>query len=550
MLSKQLNSAFATATFAAFVAGIAPSAALSQTLLQPKASLSDAAEFHELLRSTLPLHMQVDQNLNQIHLLPDVPLMMAYDSITVGEAMKHAEKSSLDDMLQVTNAIKVDPIDADAALRIKPLTIVIVPGVFGEFIPTRAFEEVLSQPSQDREDFAAKVAATGATDSTYDVGLVRTKSVPLTDVIHVGSLKDSRGASVVRVVLLATELGSFETLGDNKSRAQIFNRRLEKYFALTGPQRVALVGYSRGTPLGLEMLAQAQAANARWLSSVEAMVSLGGVVWGSALADDALNPAKPARKAIDLTKTLRKEMDPSSFRKNYLALRRWRQGIVPLLAKLNEGKALPKDSSLKFKPLNPSLDPNGVISILSRILDNFDLWTAFGSGFAPNVLRAQAAIDALVMAVEELSSEARLEWWAKNTLPQSIRYYSLSGVNANPERGAFEKRLFNGVFGYSNRSFDDLMLLQNARDYTAVSKVAVNDSQVSVPQTKFLPSVIAQLNIKNAGLKTADLGIASTHHWGLALRVVNEMRDGRQNPYPREALLKALAAKINLDSQK
>ena len=38
-----------------------------------------------------------------------------------------------------------------------------------------------------------------------------------------------------------------------------------------------------------------------------------------------------------------------------------------------------------------------------------------------------------------------------------------------------------------------------------------------------------------------------THHWGLALPIVFDMRDGRENPTPREAMLKAMAAKIAFD---
>ena len=42
------------------------------------------------------------------------------------------------------------------------------------------------------------------------------------------------------------------------------------------------------------------------------------------------------------------------------------------------------------------------------------------------------------------------------------------------------------------------------------------------------------------------LGVLGVHHWGLTLAEVNPTTDG-SNPFPRTALLKALAAQVALD---
>ena len=73
----------------------------------------------------------------------------------------------------------------------------------------------------------------------------------------------------------------------------------------------------------------------------------------------------------------------------------------------------------------------------------------------------------------------------------------------------------------------------------------MNDSQVAVYQSLFLPQMISNLNPQNSGLEFKQLGLLETHHWGVALEVVNKMRDGRLNPFPREKVLLALAAYLN-----
>jgi hypothetical protein len=81
---------------------------------------------------------------------------------------------------------------------------------------------------------------------------------PLSELIDAASIDDANGKPLVKVILFNTKLGSLESLGDNGKRAEIFNRRLAKYLQLTGDQNLVFLGYSRGTPLALEMVAQAK----------------------------------------------------------------------------------------------------------------------------------------------------------------------------------------------------------------------------------------------------------------------------------------------------
>ncbi|MEQ1723843.1 MAG: hypothetical protein ABL930_11750, partial [Pseudobdellovibrio sp.] len=127
---------------------------------------------------------------------------------------------------------------------------------------------------------------------------------------------------------------------------------------------------------------------------------------------------------------------------------------------------------------------------------------------------------------------------------KNIQYLSLAAAMVDPDKSDAEKSIFESREGYSD-SLDDKSLLENKRAYEKLTGVQLNDSQVAVHQSLFLPNVIAHLNPQNAGLNIKTLGLLQTHHWGVSLQVVNKMKDGRLNPYPREKVLIALAAYLN-----
>jgi pimeloyl-ACP methyl ester carboxylesterase len=514
-----------------------------------------AREFHELLRSTLPSPMTSPEAMARIHMLPDNKILQAIDANSPESALELVSQTSLSNLVAETLAHQTDKmIDAEAALRKEPITMVIVPGIFGEFIPTRGFEDVLMQPSQEREQFkaavekAAKAGDANAKDSRFSITALENKDVSLNDVINVGSLKGKDGKTLARVVLLYTDFMSLESLGDLKIHAEKFNRRLSKYLALTGKQKIALVGYSRGTTLALEMLAQAKEQNLPYLSSVKGMIGLGGVIWGSALADDTQNEKSIMTSLVSEVQSLRNNVNPDSRTQTLLAWTKFAAKVAFILPKMNNKANAPKASDLKNAQVPTSLDTKSILTLVKTA------WTSLGlskpiSDFGNNVRRFQSVVDAALSGVDSLTSKSRQAWWSTRTLPKSVTYYSMTAAMANPEANDLEKSIFDGAFGYSKRSYDDLMLLQNRLDYESLGKISLNDSQVSVAQAMFLPEAAAALNPANSGLKTQMLGTLGTHHWGLALRIVNAMKDGRTNPFPREALLKALAAKVASDAK-
>jgi hypothetical protein len=106
------------------------------------------------------------------------------------------------------------------------------------------------------------------------------------------------------------------------------------------------------------------------------------------------------------------------------------------------------------------------------------------------------------------------------------------------------------------------MLFQNWADYGKIdfAKIyqghKVNDSQVAIERTIFWPDIIESLRPSNAGVRAKSLAVVGTHHWGMALPIVGKIvnidkTSGKglmqRNPFPREALFKAMTLTIAHD---
>ncbi|RYZ75555.1 MAG: hypothetical protein EOP05_07520 [Proteobacteria bacterium] len=528
--------------------------------------LESSKQFHGLLSQTLSPEAKKAESTG-IHYMMNQPLDGLMSANSIEEAMKMVRLSIDSIMFDSRAAGATQAPSLDKALAKAPLTVVVVPGVFAEFIKVRAFEGAFAPTSAYAKQFAQVIAKASAQknaaafDVTFDSSKLQKTTVSLADVVSVGSLDDAKGNPQVKVIIFKTPFLSLESVGDQEQQAALFTRRLEKYLALTGAQNLAFVGYSRGTATGLSMLSDAQKKSKPWLKNVKAMVSYAGVVSGSALADDLDNPEAPLAKMVALLKTLRKELRVPRTNDQMNVLQKARENLV--VAKNNNDawlkfsakallvapKLIPSNNSPDIKELDGS--PTDV-DISSPFALTLKMYGAMGlknpiTSYGANVERFQLLIDANLMAVEQLRTVVRKQWWKTHFVPtEGLTYYSITAAMADPARSEFEKAVFLAPFGYS-RSYDDKSLLQNHRDYTRVSGVTLNDSQVSVAQAMFLPGVIRSMNPYQAPLKITNLGVMSTHHWGMALQVVSEMKDKRLNPFPREAVLKALAGQIVLD---
>lgn len=226
--------------------------------------------------------------------------------------------------------------------------IILAPGIFGEFIVAHPFQDVLDDnkgienASTYKRDFLSKLKQAEGSDlekystdlrlelsqttfagyleaklqqsaddrknSLYNLGREQTD---LSKLVLVGALKNENGEIVANTLTLDTKALSLESLGALRSNATMFNRRLSKFFKIMGhiPKNIILEGYSRGTPVALDMLAlgsekecsdfadeasdtflehgclslDGQVSN--WTKNVKSFLSVAGVIYGSEIAD-------------------------------------------------------------------------------------------------------------------------------------------------------------------------------------------------------------------------------------------------------------------------
>lgn len=528
-----------------------------------------ASEFRSYFQATSEARGVSVEQQKGLLFLPDHAVIAMQKAQSLEEALNKLREADFDQLATATfekESVSLHLGLAREKLRRQAITIVLIPGVFGEFIEGRAFEEIFSRSSTFQSEFRALIeknkSSTLVSESRFDLNAMADVKTSLGEMISAGSIDDEKGQILAKVILFNTPMGSLESLGDISARARVFNRRLEKYLQLTGDKNLLFVGYSRGTTIGLEMLSQAHASS--WIQKVHGMVSLGGVVLGSALADDLSDEDSYNSKMVSIATALMNglnELPDREVGENVVkfaartALVKIANGLVwaKFVADMNLLTIQFPAASLKnLANLDMRADPSAIYPLAQK------MWLHLGldkpiADYSNNVKRFKHFLAEILLAVDQLRTEKRMDWWKTHTVPSSLVYYSMPAIMPDPMKSELQKDMWDRSLGF-NDTIDDQMLQNNRREYERLSGVSLNDSQVSVAQASFLPSVLSSLNSAQPALKTQFLGMLGTHHWGLALGVVNKMKtrtDGRtdRNPFPREALLEALAVKAAADRE-
>src|SRR5690606_8901524 len=119
---------------------------------------------------------------------------------------------------------KLDGLEAWAMAR-APITIVAIPGIFGEFIDRLPFEEVLKTESTFKREWrqlCRRLPARHRTTKVFSVKDLDYRSVPLEEVFEVGSIDGEEGMPLVRYIYLKPQFGSLETLGSLESKLSFY----------------------------------------------------------------------------------------------------------------------------------------------------------------------------------------------------------------------------------------------------------------------------------------------------------------------------------------
>lgn len=222
------------------------------------------------------------------------------------------------------------------ALTKKDTLVIIIPGIFGEYIQQVAFGDLFGQGlSQSNTSHFTKSFndyirvhqlqavdnKNEGLDSRFLMKNLRSyyeikdnyknlyNLVSINQWIKVASLDDHNGLPLFKVAILGLEPMSLESVGKQEELSLIYLRRLNKFMAIYQkqngklPDQIILIGYSRGAPIAYEMLSimkngalrsdepeaalknELSSKAKNWSNKIIATVSLGGVSLGSALAD-------------------------------------------------------------------------------------------------------------------------------------------------------------------------------------------------------------------------------------------------------------------------
>jgi hypothetical protein len=461
----------------------------------------------------------------------------------------------------------------DNELRRNPVHIVVVPGIFGEFIPVSPFEEVFRYGGAASVIFDRKLKALEASpaskdlvrDRQFSAAEVKDVSRSMRDLVRVGSIDDADGTPLVTITYLKPELASLETFGTLDENADYYLTRLEKYFKIIGtPEHLYVMGYSRGTPTALNLVTRAQSAHAPWMPKLRGMIALAGVIYGTQLADSAL-AAGPQRRMLDtMTDFVENKLEscdgptPGAFlmTKN---LGHW----TAFLAReaLAARGMTNQNASLSREGIQTDFaDVGRIVSFTRRVLfgdpqkvfaGDDDSSAILGvlhmnspnAEYCQNIERFKKTAVQVVKGVETLTTQARIDWFHTHTLPSNIRYYAITGTMGDATaEGAPVSPLTLNETAYDTRSLDFRSLRGNYYDLFAASQDQLQDSQVPVQRARFWPDVHTAMNPAQRPLQTYFMGTVGIHHWGLSFPRAFSTRDGlTANPFPRTMLLKSIA---------
>jgi hypothetical protein len=187
-----------------------------------------------------------------------------------------------------------------------------------------------------------------------------------------------------------------------------------------------------------------------------------------------------------------------------------------------------------------------VASLIYKFGKTFGLTNPAGD-YSNNIKRFKKLIEQATAGVDSMTTATRLAWWNTHTVPAAgITFYSVNASMADPDAGDAEKAFMANHATFSPGSPDDQFLINGYRGMVKASGgVTLNDSQMVPGKSRFWAALAPLLNPAQAPLHAEWLGLLGTHHWGLALQVVSKPTDGALNPYPRVALLEAVAAEVN-----
>lgn len=454
-----------------------------------------------------------------------------------------------------------------------PATIVFFPGVTGEFADTRPFEEIVSRKSSwlsgtFRRALQVPSNRADSRDTAYSLAHLNQVSYPLDVLVNAASIDDDLGKPLVNLIYLRPLRGSLESLGSMPTHSETYLRRIDKTMRIlhsdpnaapSATKRIIFSGYSRGAAQALDTLSAAHINRSRnpqqhpWLTDVEAMVSLSGSIWGSAVVDGIETNPNFIDHVIEQADLLAHNLETPDASMGF-----WKRQILKTrntirwvkffrnLRHFEAPETPPHDELTREQIAAGPLAPHPVLGMARNItFEMFRLHRPFSDYFG-NIRRFQVLMQSMRSGMGQLASATRNEWWQNAELPLNIKYYSLLATMGDPTID-HEWFLTKNPLAYESRSQDFAINRASYYDLWQLTGLRINDGGVSADEALFLPARIARLNPNLASFPSRLLGIVQANHWGIVMPSTIPSRMGKQtlrSPFPRDLLILAIGKSV------
>lgn len=483
-------------------------------------------------------------------------------------------------------------------LKENPTIIVVLSGIFSEFIDSIPFQEVFYPKENPTQKYLKQLASKNpiwgmdyhdylpnTTMDNLSLEEMGSKTVTLDELIRINMLQVDELS--IPTLFMETPRFSFESIGDQYKIAKHYVRRLEKFANLWQQnnqiKRVILLGYSRGSTIGLEManLIKNKNSSHPFKTKLKGVISLGGVLYGTHLAQEALssimnNGLKSTdpqnAKILFYLSTLANNLEYAQsntyqneelFRKSKIFLKNtmeWLKFFKNLGLELALGDVLEPNLDIKstfnFQTFQEkviqlilntssfrSLDKNITLEFLQMLLFNSFHLKSFYKEYDLNIKKFKITVDKIIISLQQITIDKRMAWWKKNKIPtKNILYWPITAITTSANATPLSNHIINNPWTYVPNHLDD-WLMRHCHDRLAkLSGSTLNDGQVFLPYAMFQDELNAQLNpyyVKNK-IKGPIPLILGVNHWGMAFPIVHPRTDSLMNAFPRKELLKSL----------
>ncbi|MBF0443932.1 MAG: hypothetical protein HQK54_18635, partial [Oligoflexales bacterium] len=373
------------------------------------------------------------------------------------------------------------------------VTIILIPGILGEFIEYAPYEEVLSSKANQTEgSFQSTVneRLKDVYDSAYSLQHLKEIRQPLSKLLRTGSIYDKDGKAVVNLIYMNPLFASLETLGKLTDNNEIYDRRLDRFFEIMGPMKnLYFMGYSQGALVALTYLnhLKENTDSHPWSNEIKGMISLSGVLHGTAISDTALDENEPKHGLVEkldkLTEGLVDSANPKTIASNSVL---WASFLADMTGELSK-KSDPDALISKEKIKSPSFSQNAIVRTIYKAFMSLGLNKPIRD-YPQNVRRFKIFYQKVREGMVGMSTEARMKWWSENQIPADITYYAINGTMADAYREGIVSPLIDSRY-LGPQTTDYKFLRGSFYDIYNYTKVDLNDSQVAVHRSTFWPDM-------------------------------------------------------------